>query len=116
MHVIISHVEKGIVLPGCPKPQEHDTWTLRPGYPAPWPLEGISHLMKDGFTYSAEPQSWANGPFKLCDNTGDDFAWYEGPPQISEALSASKAARLQPGHQPHQVPQAPQEAQHTHKP
>ena len=59
---LTTHVERNTVIPGCPRPKEN-CWVLREGYPAPWPLEGVSHLNKDGFTYSPTPQKRAVGPY-----------------------------------------------------
>ena len=63
-------------------PKDMERWKLREGYPAPWPLERISHMMQDGASYSAEPQEWATGPFRLYDQSGE-YMIYEGPSQIS---------------------------------
>ena len=42
MKVLMSHCVRDVVLPGCPKPIAKDRLQLRVGYPAPWPLEGVT--------------------------------------------------------------------------
>ena len=101
--MLVSHVEKNVLLLGCPRPQD-ELWILRQNYPAPWPLIGVSHLTKDGETYAPKPQQWAVGPFKLSHIDG--YAIHDGPQQLTEPLASSRRARRQAGQRP-QTPQGP---------
>ena len=92
MKTTISHVEHNMVLSGCPKPQDKNP-CIRRGYPAPWLVQGVSHLMADGIGYSPDPQE---------ENWGD-----QPPRQLRDALEYSKRARLPTGGAPHAPPQAP---------
>ena len=98
----ISHVERNVVLSGCPRPQDR-SWRIRANYPAPWPINGVSHLTQDGQSYAPTPQTWAVGPFKLSHIEG--YFFNDGPRQLEEPLASSHRARLQTGQAPHAPPE-----------